>query len=191
MSPAPSARPARRRWAARNAGGSQHLPPTPSNAGSAAAGSAAAAPWSRSAAARGCRTIDKHADQGADGCAPAVPFPPNSRSTRDSTRCIGMRRRRGDRVQWRAGLRRLRNGGPPPRAAPVFFAPFHGRAARSHEHLDHNGRGVTRAHHHTCAAIIMGSFAEPGCLAGPHANARARDGSRLRARQSVPVGVDG
>jgi hypothetical protein len=43
----------------------------------------------------------------------------------------------------------------------------------------------------TCAAIIMGSFAEPGCLAGPHANARARDGSRLRARQSVPVGVDG
>ena len=38
-------------------------------------------------AARGCQTIDKHADQGADGCAPAVPFPPNSRSTRDSTRC--------------------------------------------------------------------------------------------------------
>ena len=84
-SPAPSARPARRRWAARNAGGSQRLPPTPTNAASAAAGSAAA-PCSRSAA-RGCQTIDKHADQGADGCAPAVPFPPNSRSTRDSTRC--------------------------------------------------------------------------------------------------------
>jgi len=64
------------------------------------------------------------------------------------TRPDARRRRRGDRVQRRAGLRRLRNGGPPPRAAPVFFAPFHGRAARSHEHLDHNGRGVTRAHHH-------------------------------------------